>query len=185
MQDGLAADNVYVLDPCCGTGRFITAVLRQIHSNLLQHGLGDTIADQVREASVTRVFGFEIMPAPFVVAHLQVGLTLASLGALLADGERAGVYLTNALTGWEPHTNKPLPFPELEAERDSADAIKQAKPILVILGTHHTTVLRESRLVRKNARYQPNTERSKTSPRHKGGASTRSTWDFSGWRNVE
>ena len=52
----------------------------------------------------------------------------------MADGERAGVYLTNALTGWEPHTNKPLPFPELEEERESADAIKQAKPILVILG---------------------------------------------------
>lgn len=134
IEDGLAAENVFVLDPCCGTGGFLTAVLRQIKANLSAHGLGDTLADRLREAARTRVFGFEIMPAPFVVAHLQVGLALNSLGAPLGDGERAGVYLTNALTGWEPHTNKPLPFPELEAERASADEIKQLKPILVIIG---------------------------------------------------
>ena len=29
----------------------------------------------VKKAATARVFGFEIMPAPFVVAHLQVGLT--------------------------------------------------------------------------------------------------------------
>ena len=51
-----------------------------------------------------RVFGFEIMPASFVVAHLQVGLTVQALDAPFAGGgsERAGVFLTNALTGWEP-----------------------------------------------------------------------------------
>ena len=83
-----------------------------------------------------RVFGFEIMPAPFVVAHLQVGLTMQDLDAPLADDgtERVGVYLTNALTGWEPRTNKPLPFPELEEERDRAERVKQDRPILVILG---------------------------------------------------
>ena len=83
-----------------------------------------------------RVFGFEIMPSPFVVAHLQVGLTLQNLDAPLADDETepAGVFLTNALTGWEPRTTKPLPFPELEEERDRADQVKQETPVLVILG---------------------------------------------------
>ena len=76
------------------------------------------------------------MLAPFAVAHLQVGLTLQDLDAPLADNdsERPGVFLTNALTGWEPHTTKPLPFPELEEERDRAERIKQDTPILVILG---------------------------------------------------
>ena len=50
------------------------------------------------------------------------------------DTERDGVYLTNALTGWEPRTTKPLPFPELEEERDRAERVKQDTPILVILG---------------------------------------------------
>ncbi len=82
------------------------------------------------------MFGFEIMPAPFVVAHLQVGLTMQGLDAPLADDgtERASVFLTNALTGWELHTNKPLPFPELEDERDRAERVKRETPILVILG---------------------------------------------------
>ena len=73
---------------------------------------------------------------PSSIAHLQVGLTMQDLDAPLADDgtERAGVYLTNALTGWEPRTNKPLPFPELEEERDRADRVKQERPILVILG---------------------------------------------------
>jgi predicted helicase len=74
------------------------------------------------------------MPAPFVVAHMQAGLALAAMNAPLPEDARPAIYLTNALTGWEPHTNKPLPYPELEQERASADKVKQASPILVILG---------------------------------------------------
>ena len=133
---GLAAENVYVLDPCCGTGAYLAEVLRRIAGNLGEQGLGALAGAEVRRAATERVFGFEIMPAPFVVAHLQVGLTMQNLGAPLAEdgSERAGVFLTNALTGWEPHTNKPLPFPELEEERELAEAVKQDIPILVILG---------------------------------------------------
>lgn len=134
IADGLADERVYVLDPCCGTGGFVNAVLRRIRSNLEGHGLGDALADRLRDAARGRVFGFEIMPAPFVVAHMQAGMTLASMNAPLAEDTRPAIYLTNALTGWEPHVNKPLPFPELEAERASADAVKQSTPILVIIG---------------------------------------------------
>ena len=136
LADGLAAENVYVLDPCCGTGAYLAEVLRRIAANLAGRGLGALAGARVKQAAVGHVFGFEIMPAPFVVAHLQVGLTLQNLDAPLADDgtERAGVFLTNALTGWEPRTTKPLPFPELEEERDRADQVKQETPVLVILG---------------------------------------------------
>ena len=136
IADGLAAENVYVLDPCCGTGAYLAEVLRRIAANLARRGLGALAGARVKQAAVGRVFGFEIMPAPFVVAHLQIGLTLQDLDAPLADDgtKRAGVFLTNALTGWEPRTTKPLPFPELEEERDRADQVKQETPILVILG---------------------------------------------------
>ncbi len=136
IADGLAADNVYVLDPCCGTGAYVAEVLRRISANLEGRGAGANAGALVKKAATERVFGFEIMPAPFVVAHLQVGLTLQSLDAGLAndEDERAGVYLTNALTGWEPTVTKPLPFPELEEERERAAKVKQETPILVILG---------------------------------------------------
>ena len=99
--------------------------------NLGEQGLGALAGAEVRKATTARVSGFEIMPAPFVVAHLQVGLTMQSLDAPLAED---GSDLTNALTGWEPRTTRPLPFPELEEERDLAEAVKQDIPILVILG---------------------------------------------------
>ena len=136
IADGLAAENVYVLDPCCGTGAYLAEVLRRIATNLESRGLGALTGARVKQAATERVFGFEIMPAPFVVAHLQVGLTMQALDAALADDgqERAQVFLTNALTGWEPRTTKPLPFPELEEERDRAERVKQETPILVILG---------------------------------------------------
>ncbi len=136
ISDGLAAENVYVLDPCCGTGAYLAEVLRRIAANLEGQGFGALAGARVKQAAMERVFGFEIMPAPFVVAHLQVGLTMQDLDASLADDgtERAGVFLTNALTGWKPRTTKPLPFPELQEERDRAERVKQEAPILVILG---------------------------------------------------
>ena len=136
IAEGLAAENVYVLDPCCGTGAYLAEVLRRIAANLEGSGLGALAGARVKKAATGRVFGFEIMPAPFVVAHLQVGLTMQDLDAPLRDDgeERPGVFLTNALTGWEPRTSKPLPFPELEEERDRAGRVKQDTPILVILG---------------------------------------------------
>ena len=136
IADGLAGENVYVLDPCCGTGAYLAEVLRRIAANLDSKGLGALTGARVKQAATQRVFGFEIMPAPFVVAHLQVGLTMQELDAPLSEdgAERAGVFLTNALTGWEPVIQKPLPFPELEEERERAERVKQDTPVLVILG---------------------------------------------------
>ena len=144
IADGLAAENVYVLDPCCGTGAYVSETLRRIAHNLQDGGLGALVGARVKRAATERVFGFEIMPAPFVVAHLQVGLTMQDLDAPLSDNlpqtgapddtERAGIFLTNALTGWEPTVQKPLPFPELEEERDRAERVKRDTPVLVILG---------------------------------------------------
>lgn len=142
LPDGLADPNVVVLDPCCGTGAYLVEVLRVIAEKLKAQGADALAAHQLKLAATTRLFGFELLPAPYVVAHLQIGLLLRQLGAPLGvnpDGtdERAGVYLTNALTGWEPakdpKTQIPL-YPEFEDERDAADHVKQTQKIIVILG---------------------------------------------------
>jgi len=139
LADGLADPNVVVLDPCCGTGAYLRAVLRRIAVTLHEKGGDALVANDLKKAAMERVFGFEILPAPFVIAHLQLGLELETLGAPLSDRdppERAGVYLTNALTGWEPPKEKPkqIAFPGFDDERDAAGKVKQEKPILVILG---------------------------------------------------
>lgn len=138
IADGLADPHVYVLDPCCGTGTYLVEVLRQIADTLRANGDDALLAADLKRAATERVFGFELLPAPYVVAHLQLGLLLQSLGAPLSDErqERAGIFLTNALTGWEPATEPKtiFAFPELQQERDAAAHVKRDVPILVILG---------------------------------------------------
>ncbi|NLF84745.1 MAG: N-6 DNA methylase, partial [Lentisphaerae bacterium] len=98
LADGLADPQVIVLDPCCGTGAYLRAVLRRIAATLHDKGGDALVAHDLKRAAMSRVFGFEILPAPFVIAHLQLGLELETLGAPLDDRtdppERAGVYLT-------------------------------------------------------------------------------------------
>lgn len=138
IEAGLADPRVYVLDPCCGTGTFLVEVLKRIAATLRAAGEDALVGHDIRQAATGRVFGFEILPAPFVVAHLQLGLLLQNLGAPLDDAknERAGVFLTNALTGWDPpkEAKARILFPELQQERDAAEQVKRETPILVILG---------------------------------------------------
>ncbi len=148
IADGLADPQVFILDPCCGTGAYLTEVLRHIKARLDEQGLGGLAGAKLKQAALERVFGFELLPAPYVVAHLQLGLLLHQWGATLqldaATGqtERLGVYLTNALTGWQPPDEDgkkrmaqlALNFPELMAENDAARRVKQERRILVILG---------------------------------------------------
>jgi len=134
---GLADPRVYVLDPCCGTGAYLVEVLRCIEKWLVSNDDDGLIPQRVKRAARERVFGFEIMPAPFVIAHLQLGLHLRSIRAALADDtERAAVYLTNALTGWEPPTGpkEQMALLEMQIEKDAADQVKQQDPVLVIIG---------------------------------------------------
>lgn len=101
LSAGLADPNVYVLDPACGTGAYLVEVVRRIHRTLAERGDDALTADDLKDAVRKRLFGFELLPAPFVVAHLQLGLLLQDLNAPLDphSAERAAVYLTNSLAG--------------------------------------------------------------------------------------
>ena len=138
ITDGLADPRVVVLDPCCGTGAYLVEVLNTIAATFRDKGGDGLLAHDLKQAAMNRVFGFEILPAPFVISHLQIGLALDRFGSPFAEdgSERAGVFLTNSLTGWEPPTGpkQHLLFPELEMERDAAADVKQKQPVLVILG---------------------------------------------------
>ena len=143
IADGLADERVVVLDPCCGTGAYLVSILRRLHAHYRDRH-GDGLAGQyVKRAVQERIFGFEILPAPFVVAHLQIGTLLSSMNAPLLDAderprgqreaERAGVYLTNALTGWEEEPPT-LSDNILRGESEAAHAVKRERDILVVLG---------------------------------------------------
>ena len=134
---GLASPAVRILDPCCGTGAYLTSILHRIHQTLLENAGDDTalVPNDLRTIALTRVFGFEIMPAPFVIAHMQIAALLENARAPLPEDRRAGVFLTNALTGWVPEEHpQSVIFEEFRREREDSEHIKQQGPILVILG---------------------------------------------------
>jgi hypothetical protein len=141
LPSGLADPSVLVLDPACGTGAYLVEVLDRIYRTICEQRGKDALTPQeIKRAARDRVFGFEILPAPFVIAHLQLGLLLQRYGAPLTTQEgkreRVAVYLTNSLTGWEPPdpTKTKLPFPEFEQEKEEADQVKRDRKILVVLG---------------------------------------------------
>ena len=49
IEDGLAAENVYVLDPCCGTGAYLAETLKRIVANLRGKGLGALTGARVKQ----------------------------------------------------------------------------------------------------------------------------------------
>ena len=139
IPDGLADPRVFVLDLCCGTAAYLVQVIRRIVQTIQEEKCEGVLSImEAKNAAMNRVYGFELMPAPFVVAHLQMGLLLQSLGVPLDDakGERAGIFLTNSLTGWDFSGANPQlkNWPELEAERAGAGKVKQETKILVIIG---------------------------------------------------
>src|SRR6266446_6557297 len=138
IPGGFADRRVYVLDPCCGTGTYLFEVLRKIHAQVKEDSGEAQAGLQALEAARDRVFGFELLPAPYVVAHLRLDMLFKRWRTSFdpATGDRAAIFLTNALTGWEPpqQPQHHLLFPELEEERDAADRVKREPPILVILG---------------------------------------------------
>ncbi len=144
LADGLADPSVWILDPCCGTGAYLVEVLDRIGRTLRAKGEDALTAEDLKQAAMTRVAGFEIMPAPYVIAHWQVGHALRRAGVPLGQDERAAVYLTNALTGWAAPQETEAPdaaqrgirytYPPLADERDEAARMKQVRPILVVLG---------------------------------------------------
>jgi len=132
--EGLAGDNVLVLDPCCGTGAFLVEALRVAAERWRDRG--EPYADRLRHAATARMFGFELLTGPFVVAHLQVAFLLARHGVRLEGDERAAVFLTNALTGWEPMSQEKRALDPLALydESDRAHQVKREEQILVVVG---------------------------------------------------
>jgi len=136
LPDGLADERVVVLDPCCGTGAYLVETLRLIQTRLTETH-GEALAPGLlRKAATERIFGFELLPAPYVVSHLQLGLLLARGHAPLKGEQRAGVFLTNALTGWDPAEDgkRQLNLYIFQPDYEKARAVKRDQPILVILG---------------------------------------------------
>lgn len=129
ITDGLADDQVLVLDPAVGTATYLRAVLNAIYQHHVNNGEPQAVAaERAHRAAVTRIIGFEVLPAAFVIAHLHLNHYLTNLGAPTTTDERLRIYLTNSLTGWGRSSGSPppLPLPTLEQELRDSLAVKHS-----------------------------------------------------------
>jgi hypothetical protein len=135
---------VLVLDPACGTGTFLYSVVDLIRQRFMQQGNAGMWPGYVREHLLPRLFGFELLIAPYAVAHFKLALQLAGQDLPesqrqawaydFASDERIRVYLTNTLEAPHEHTGLPLFTQFLATETDAADQVKQDLPIMVVMG---------------------------------------------------
>lgn len=123
---------VLVLDPAVGTGTFLHSVVDVVRERL--RGNRGMWSSYVSNHLLPRVIGFELLMAPYAVAHMKLGLQLAETGYDFGVDERLRVYLTNTLEEAHPLANLPLFAKWLAEEANAASQVKQGAPVMVILG---------------------------------------------------
>jgi len=129
---------VQILDPATGTGTFLVEVIDLIHKRMLDHwkGQGKSAAEikaawnaYVPAHLLPRLTAFELMMAPYAIAHMKVGLKLSETGYSFGSEERARIFLTNAL---EPAIDAASSFEFItEALAHEIRAANAAKSLLV------------------------------------------------------
>ena len=145
IPDGIPSDKAFVqiLDPAVGTGTFIVEVIDLIHKTMVErwkdqgHGaikLQELWNEYVPMHLLPRLHGYELLMAPYAIAHLKIGLKLYETGYHFDGDERARVYLTNAL---ELPSDVQLTLDFLQALAHEAAAvteIKQKQRFTVVIG---------------------------------------------------
>lgn len=147
LPKGTAPDSAFVqiLDPAVGTATFLVEVVDLIHEHMRgkwqKAGLNkaqqlDAWNTYVRDHLLTRLHGFELMMAPYAIAHMKLGLKLADTGYRFPEGgPRVRVFLTNSLQ--PPSDVQPqfeLMAPMLAHEARAANAAKGSVAYTAVIG---------------------------------------------------
>lgn len=139
---GLADPEVEILEPACGTASFLLYIFRLIHERfndaqyreLLKSKVGDISWSQyVENHLLTRIYGFELLMAPYAIAHLKLGLFLEETGYKFNSGKRLEVILANTLDAPE-RKSEVLLGEYISEESDRAVAIKRDQPVMLVIG---------------------------------------------------
>lgn len=144
--DGISPeeDFVQILDPATGTGTFLVEVIDLIYRTMTGkwkvQGRGDseiaTLWDNyVSKHLLPRLHGYELLMAPYAIAHLKVGLKLFETGYRFGSDQRVRIYLTNALepaSDFSSHLE--FSIPSLAHEAEQVNTIKRHQHFTIILG---------------------------------------------------
>lgn len=127
---------VQILDPAVGTATFLNETIKYIYENNFKNTQEGRWPAYANENLVPRLFGFELMMAPYTVAHLKLGMTLKETGVEKLTS-RLNVFLTNTLEEGIPQQPDLFSFGLAEAvseESRLAAEVKSEKPVMVVMG---------------------------------------------------
>ena len=117
---------VQVLDPATGTGTFLAEAVRQIKRDL--GGQMGAWPSYVPEHLRPRLYGFELMMAPYTIAHIKLDMEIG-----VKMDSRLNVYLTNSLE--EANMDSGTLFGDyLAQEANAASCIKKESPVMIVMG---------------------------------------------------
>jgi hypothetical protein len=135
---------VMILDPAVGTATFLVEVIDVIHKTLISKWQKQVLTDQEQKNAwneyvpkhlLPRLFGYELMMAPYSIAHMKIGLKLYETGYRFENDERVRVYLTNALEPAQDFSGKfAFAIPALAHEAEAVNKIKRYQRFTVIIG---------------------------------------------------
>ncbi len=135
---------VQILDPATGTGTFLVEAIGLIHKTMTdrwkRHGHGSRRIkalwnDYVPRHLLPRLHGYELLMAPYAIAHLKIGLKLYETGYRFGSEERAQVYLTDALEPATDTSQLAMDFlPALAREAEAVGQIKRGRRFTVVIG---------------------------------------------------
>ncbi len=128
---GLADEQTLILDPATGTATFIYLIIKSIHAGMA--GQLGAWPGYVADHLLKRIFGFELLMAPYAIAHLKLSLELEETGYVFKPDERLGIYLTNTLEEAAKKSER-LVAKAISDEADQAAEIKNKDKIMVVLG---------------------------------------------------
>lgn len=136
---------VTILDIATGTGTFLVEAVDVIYHTVVdkwkrkglnQKEIHDFWNDYVPTHLLPRLHGFELLMAPYAIAHLKIGLKLYETGYRFGSDERARIYLTNSLEQASDvrQINLTGVLPALAQEAEEVNEIKRKQRFTVVIG---------------------------------------------------
>ena len=132
ISDGIYGEEVHILDFAAGTGTFMLGAIERAFENAKKNGISGVWENIVSDFILKRLYGFEFLIVPYVLAHFRIHEYLKDLNYDYKKNDRLQLYLTNTLDNSAGGQVKM--FPQMQAESDNAYRIKNEEPILVIMG---------------------------------------------------
>jgi len=134
LMDGLASEDVRLLDPASGTLTFPAEAIRLASNEYVgKYGEGG-LKGWIKKHILNNYYSFELMMAPYAIGHLKIGYVLDELGYQMGDDERFKLYLTNTLEMEEIEQIEMPGLSSLSEESNLAGKVKKEQEILVMLG---------------------------------------------------